>query len=237
MIEKKSPKKDLEKKRITFSLLGLVVAIGASILIINWKTYDVKALADLGDLVIEDIDEEDVAVTKEKRTPPPPPPPPPPPVVVVVEDNVEIEDEAVFEDVETDEEEEIEIIEEVEEEESDEVFNFAVVEDKPIFPGCEKVSKAERSTCFQQKLMGHISKKFKYPTIAREMGIQEKIYVSFEYGKDGSVKNAKVVRGENQDLKKEALRLVNSLPKVTPAKQRGKPVSINYTIPIRFKIK
>ncbi|MGB1295579.1 MAG: energy transducer TonB [Flavobacteriales bacterium] len=237
MIEKKNPKQDLEKKRMTFSLLGLVVAIGASILIINWKTYDKSSVADLGDLVIEEIDEEEVTVTKEKRTPPPPPPPPPPPVVVVVEDNVEIKDEAVFEDVETDEEEEIEIIEEVEEEESDEVFNFAVVEDKPVFPGCEKVSKAERSTCFQQKLLLHIKNKFNYPTIAREMGIQEKIFVSFEYGKDGKVKNAKVVRGENPDLKKEALRLVKSLPKVTPAKQRGKPVSINYTIPIRFKIK
>ncbi|MGB0884104.1 MAG: energy transducer TonB [Flavobacteriales bacterium] len=227
---------DLEKKRMTFVLIGLVVAIGASIFLINYKSYDEQLTADLGKVVIDMDEEEDVATIEEKRTPPPPPPPPPPPVVVVVEDDVEIEDDFEVEDVEVEEDEEIEI-EEVEEIESDEVLSFAVVEDKPVFPGCEKVSKAERDACFGNGVMKAIQSKFKYPHMAKELGIQGKIYVSFEYGKDGKVRNVKVIRGENKDLKKEAIRLVKALPSVTPAKQRGKPTAISYTIPVVFKLR
>ena len=105
MIEKKNPKMDLEKKRMTFVLIGLVVAIGASIFLINYKSYDEKSTADLGKVVIDMDEEDDVATIEEKRTPPPPPPPPPPPVVVVVEDDVEIEDDFEVEDVEVEEDE------------------------------------------------------------------------------------------------------------------------------------
>ena len=68
------------------------------------------------------------------------------------------------------------------------------------------------------------------------MGIQEKIYVKFVIDKTGAVTDVKVLRGEDRYLKEEAMRLVKSIPKMTPANQRGKPVGVNYTIPINFML-
>ena len=75
---------------------------------------------------------------------------------------------------------------------------------------------------------------FKYPLIAKEMGIQGKVFVSFMIDKTGNVKEVKVLRGVDGHLDKEAVRLIKSLPKMQPAVQRGTPVSITYTIPIHF---
>ncbi len=235
MLEKKNPKKDLERKRSTFLLIGLAVALGVCLISINHKFYEPKTLMDLGELQVEDIDEEEITITEQEKKPPPPPPPPPPPVITVVEDDEVIEEELEILDVEADEEDEVEIIEEIDEE-VDEIINFAAVEDKPIFPGCEGVPKEQRVACFNQKMFKEISKNFEYPAMAKEMNIQEKVYVEFVIGKDGKISNARIVKGSDPDLKKEALRLVNLLPALQPAKQRGKPVRIKYTVPIKFKL-
>ncbi len=235
MLEKKNPKKDLERKRSTFLLIGLAVALGFSLITINMKFYEPRSLTEFGDLQVEDVEDEEITLTQQERKPPPPPPPPPPPVITVVEDDVEIEEELIVQDVEADEEEIVEIIEDIDED-VDEIINFAAVEDKPIFPGCEDVPKDQRVQCFQQKMMKRISKNFEYPPMAKEMNIQEKIYVEFVIGKDGKITDARVVKGSDPDLKKEALRLVNLLPGLKPAKQRGKPVRTKYTVPISFKL-
>ena len=169
------------------------------------------------------------------------PPPPPPPEIEVVDDEIEIEEEIEWDDVELEEDEEIEI--EEEEEEEVDIVDMAIVESIPIFPGCKKSSASDYNTrrqedlqCFNSGIMNHIKDEFKYPEIAKEMGISEKIYVQFVIDKKGIIKDAKVVRGENKYLKEEALRLVNGLPKMTPASQRNKPVGVPYTIPIHFKL-
>ncbi len=82
--------------------------------------------------------------------------------------------------------------------------------------------------------MRHVSKRFQYPKIAKEYGIQGKVFVSFVVDKTGNITNVQVVRGVDKNLDKEAIRLITSLPKMQPAVQKGKPVSINYTIPINF---
>ena len=130
-----------------------------------------------------------------------------------------------------------------EEEEVDEVIDFAVVEGSPIFPGCKPSKKSslserkeEDKQCLNKGIMKHIKKNFKYPKIAKEMGIQEKIYVKFIIDKTGLITDVKVLRGEDKYLKEEAMRLVQSIPSMTPANQRGKPVSVNYTIPINFML-
>ncbi len=235
MLEKKNPKKDLERKRLTFVLIGLVFALGFSLFFINLKFYEPQTISSLGELQVEDIEEEEITITQQERKPPPPPPPPPPPVITIVEDDVELEEELVIQDVESDEEDVVEIDEDTDEE-VDEIINFAAVEDKPIFPGCEDVPKDQRVQCFQRKMMKRISKNFEYPPMAKEMNIQERIYVEFVIGKDGKITDARVVKGSDPDLKKEALRLVNLLPSLKPAKQRGKPVRTKYTVPISFKL-
>lgn len=233
MQPKKSEEADLEKKKSIYMLIGLVMTLSIVWGLMELRFYE-RTASDLGQLEAFIDDDEIIPITQQELRPPPPPPPPPPPVITVVEDDVVIEEEIVVEEVETDQEEVIEIIEE--EEETDEVFNFAVVEDKPIFPGCEKSPKAERQLCFQQSIMGHIRKNFKYPEIAKDMGVQEKIFVNFVIDKKGKISNAQVVRGKDKNLKKEALRLVNSIPGMVPAKQRGKPVQCSFTIPINFKL-
>ena len=174
--------------------------------------------------------------TEMKITPPPlPPTPAAPQVIEVVEDEVEVE-ETIIESTETDQEEIIEVEEiEVVEDDDDIEVPFAIIEDIPIFPGCEKVSKKKQRDCFQEKINKHIRNNFRYPEIAQEMGIKGRVYVSFIIGKDGKVIIVKP-RGPDKNLEKEAQRIIERLPQMIPGKQRGKAVRVPYSIPITFRL-
>ena len=233
MQPKKNPKVDLSKNSNLYFVAGLAFILLISWQAIEWKTYD-KSLYGYEALNVEDDDDEDVPITEQIKTPPPPPPPPPAPEVIeVVEDEEEVE-ETVIESTETDEEEIIEIVE-VEEVEGEIDVPFAVIEDVPIFPGCERVKKSERRTCFQEKMNRHIRKNFRYPEIAQEMGIQGRVYVQFVIAKDGSITGVRM-RGPDKNLEKEAARIIGKLPKMTPGKQRGRPVRVPFSIPITFRL-
>ncbi len=234
MQPKKSEKADLENYRGLFMQFGLVVALLLCIILIEWKTYD-QSVANLGELEVE-IEDEIIPITQREIAPPPPPPPPPPEVIEVVEDDVELEEELEIQTTETDMMEEVEVIE-MEEEVSDEVLSFAVVESVPVFPGCEDAKdNNERKMCFQQNILRFVSRNFEFPEMARQMGIQGRVYVNFVIEKDGSVSNVEVVRGIDALLDDEAVRVVKKLPKFTPAKQRGKPVRMSFTLPINAKL-
>ena len=229
---KKNPKYDLENTRKYFLQIGLLISLVFVIVAFEWRTYD-KVVSSLGTLEMLDLEEEIIPLT-EKELKPPPPPPPPPPKITIVEDDIVIEEELEIEDADTDEEEIIEILEEEEEEE---LFNFAVVEQQPIFPGCSSsASKDENYICFQTGIGKHIRDNFKYPQIAKEMGISEKIFVEFVIDKAGKITSARIVRGQDKYLREEALRLVNSIPSMIPAKQRGKSVAVTFTLPINFSL-
>jgi len=233
MQPKKNPKADLSKNSGLYFVAGLAFILFVSWQAIEWKTYE-KSLYGYEALNVEDDDEEDVPITEQIKTPPPPPPPPPAPEVIeVVEDEEEVE-ETVIESTETDEEEIIEIVE-VEEVEEDINVPFAVIEDVPIFPGCEKVKKSERRSCFQEKMNRHIRKNFRYPEIAQEMGIQGRVYVQFIIAKDGNITGVRM-RGPDKNLEKEAARIIGKLPRMTPGKQRGRPVRVPFSIPITFRL-
>ena len=152
-----------------------------------------------------------------------------------VEDEEEVE-ETVIESTETNEDEIIEVEEvEIEEEIDDVDVPFAVIEDVPIFPGCERVKKSERRDCFQEQMNKHIRKNFRYPEIAQEMGIQGRVYVNFIISKDGSITNIRM-RGPDKNLEKEAQRIISKLPNMTPGKQRGRAVRVPFSIPITFRL-
>ena len=234
MVSKKNPKADLERMRGIFFQAGLVLALIISIVALQWKSGGEGAM-DLGELDVE-LDDEIIPITQRQTAPPPPPPPPPPEVIEVVEDDVELEEELTIQSTETDQEEEVEVIE-IEEEVSDEVLSFAVVESVPVFPGCENAkTNDEKRTCFQQQILKFVSKEFKFPEMARQMGIQGRVYVNFVIEKDGSISNVQVLRGVDPLLDDEAVRVVNNLPKMTPAKQRGKSVRMQFTLPINAKL-
>ena len=196
MLLKKNPKADLSKNSTTYFLIGLVL-----ILFIVWRAIELKTYErdiELDRLSNMDDDEEDIPVTEMKITAPPPPPPPAAPQVIeVVEDEEEVE-ETIIESTETDQEEIIEVVEiEVEEDDDDIEVPFAIIEDIPVFPGCEKVSKKKQRDCFQEKINKHIRNNFRYPEIA----IQARVYVSFIIGKDGKVIMVKP-RGPDKNLEK-----------------------------------
>ena len=235
MLPKKNPKADLNRNRTTYFLIGLILVLFFTWRAIELKTYERDIELDLLNVMKED--QEDIPITEMKITPPPPPPPPPaaPQVIEVVEDEEEVE-QTVIESTETDQEEIVEIEEiVVEEEEEDVEVPFAIIEDIPIFPGCEKVSKKMQRKCFEEKIHKHIVKNFRYPEIAQEMGIQGRVYVSFIIDKDGNVVGVQP-RVPDKNLEKEALRIIEKLPQMTPGKQRGKVVRVPYSIPITFKL-
>ena len=216
MEPKKNPEVNLERKRGLFLQIGLVLALLIVLAAFEYKSYE-KVEYNLGSLNLDDLEEEIIPITKQELKPPPPPPPPPE-VIEIVEDEVEIENEIEIEDTESDEDEAIEI-----EEEDDEEF-FMVVENMPEFPGGDL------------GLMKYIQKKIKYPPIAKEYNITGKVYISFIVDKKGSVINVKVVRGVDKNLDAEAVRVIKSLPKYKPGKQRGKAVRVMFTVPINFTL-
>ena len=225
---------DLTKNSSLYFVIGLATILFISWQAIEWKTYE-KDLYGYEALNVDDEDDEEIPITEQLKTPPPPPPPPPPApeVIEVVEDEEEVE-ETVIESTETNEDEIVEIVE-VEEEFDDVDVPFAVIEDVPIFPGCERVSKSERRNCFQEKMNKHIRKNFRYPEIAQEMGIQGRVYVNFIIAKDGQITNIRM-RGPDKNLEKEAQRIIAKLPNMIPGKQRGRPVRVPFSIPITFRL-
>jgi len=232
---KKNPKADLTKNSSLYFAIGLASVLFISWQAIEWKTYE-KTGYGYEALNVEDEDDEEVPITEQLKTPPPPPPPPPAPEVIeIVEDEEEVE-ETVIESTETDQEEIVEVEDiEVEDDFEDVDVPFAVIEDVPIYPGCENVPKSQRRACFQEQINKHIRKNFRYPEIAQEMGIQGRVYVQFVIAKDGSITSVRM-RGPDKNLEKEAARIISKLPRMTPGKQRGRAVRVPFSIPITFRL-
>jgi len=230
---KKSPKADLRKNSGLYFVLGLAVVMLLVYVAFEWKTYDEANDYDIS-MDVEELLDEEVPMTEQLKTPPPPPPPAAPEVIEVVEDEEEVE-ETVIESTETSQEEEIIEVEDVEVEEVEEDIDvpFAVIEDVPIFPGCEGAS--DKRACFNEMMQQHIRKNFRYPEVAQEMGIQGRVSVLFTIQKDGSIGNIRL-RGPDKNLEEEARRIIEKLPKMTPGKQRGRPVRVPFSIPIMFKL-
>ncbi len=111
---------------------------------------------------------------------------------------------------------------------------FHVIEDVPIFPGCEKVGKDERRACFQKKIQKHVKKNIKYPEAEQELGIKGKVHLVFTIDVDGTITHVEM-SGPSKGLEKEAERVIKKLPQMIPGKQRGTPVKVLFSLPIIFK--
>lgn len=236
---KKNPKADLNRNSSLYFVIGLTIVLFLTWRALEYKTYPKdEVVLDLVQAV-DDL-KEDVPVTEMIKTPPPPPPPAAPEIIEVVEDTEEVE-ETIIESTETSQDaivEEVIDVDDVEvgEEEEEITVPFAIIENVPIFPGCESAkNNEERKLCFQEKVQEHIIKEFTYPPAALELGIQGRVFVQFvidSKGKIGSIR----MRGPDKNLEQEAHRIVASLPQMTPGNQRGKAVSVPYSIPINFII-
>lgn len=115
---------------------------------------------------------------------------------------------------------------------------FKVVEEMPRFPGCEdrKGSTAERDRCAKEKMLQYIYQNLKYPEDAKKNNVQGVSVIQFVIEKDGSISNGTIVKDPGSGTGAESLRVVNSMPKWIPGKQKGKKVRVKYTLPIKYKM-
>ena len=215
----------MEDNKLTYVLMGLVFVLMVCFVALEWTEQEVTKY------VVADMEmgfEEEIEIQQTSQETPPPPPPPAVQEVQelnIVEDDVETESIEIK--TEDNKEEEIVIAAPVEapvEEEEEEVV-FKVVEQNPEFPGGV------------QALMKYLGENVKYPVIAQENGIQGKVVCQFTVNKDGSVVDVEVVRSAGDaSLDKEAVRVIKSMPKWHPGKQRGKAVRVRYTLPVNFRL-
>lgn len=221
---KKSPRADLENKKSIFWEIGLMLSLGIVLLAFEWKV-SVPEPSDFITVSEIPMDIDMVPVTRLN-----PLPPPPPPAMIKPFDLLEIVDEPdpLTDDVElvnADDDTENPTLSldnlNYEAVETDEVLPFLPAENMPVFPG---------------NVQKWLAQQVKYPQIAIENNIQGKVFVQFVIEKDGSVSNITIVRGVDTALDKEAVRVISSMPKWQPGKQRGKAVRVSYTIPISFTL-
>jgi len=222
---KKSPKASLEDKKFTYVLIGLVFVLSVCYVALEWTEHEVTKY-EMADMDFQFEEEIEIQQTSQDITPPPPPPAVQEVEVLnVVEDDVETKEI----EINTEDKKDVEVViqapvEVVEEEEEEEVV-FVIVEDMPEFPGG------------QQALFKYLSDNVKYPTMAQENGVQGRVICQFVVNKDGNIVDIEVVRSAGDaSLDKEAVRVIKSMPKWKPGKQRGKAVRVKYTVPVNFRL-
>ncbi len=228
MITMKTEKADLENKRFIFLELGLIGALGLVLLAFSWRTYE-KAQLEMYQRREIEIPEEKVQITEQK---PPEPPAVTPPQIVstinIVENEADVDNEISI-NAEADEftevEEYIPVMPVQGEEEADETQEiFYVVESSPEFPGGDA------------NLYKFLADNLKYPVAAREAGISGRVFLTFVVERNGSITDVRVLRGIGGGCDEEAIRVVESMPKWTPGKQRGVPVRVQFNLPIKFTL-
>lgn len=241
MLAKKSEKASVGAYSKLFFQLGLLLSLVIIYIAIEWKTVD-RSVDELASLAIQEEEVIDIPITERIMEVKPPPPPPPAPEVIEVVSNEKDIEETILESTETDETEMVEVImmedieEVVEEEEVEKDIPFAIIEDPPVFPGCTG-TKEEKKKCLQEKITQHVAKNYN-TNLSKDLGLtpgKKKVYVIFKIDKTGHVIDARA-RGPHARLEKEAVRVVNLLPTLTPGKQRGMPVGVSYTLPITFHV-
>ncbi|MGY5846316.1 energy transducer TonB [Salegentibacter sp. HM20] len=238
MEPKKNPKADLSRRSVLFLQLGLILVLFITWQAIEWKTYDKEAI-DTGQLNLDDLDDEEIPITEMQNTPPPPPPPPPAPEIIeVVEDEEEVEEDEI-ESTETNLDEIVEVEEVVEAPEEEEVADvpFAVIENVPVFPGCEGLrNNEERKQCMSEKIKNFVNKEFN-TDLGAELGLSgvNRVIVQFKIDEKGNIAQVQS-RAPHPRLEREAARVIQKLPKMQPGKQRGKAVGVMYSLPIVFQV-
>ena len=233
---KKSKKADLEGTKSTGLLIGYIVALAAMFACFEYTTRTYAETDVVYSTVAYVSEEEVIPITQPIFTAAPPPPAETPAVAEIldiVDNNTDIEEEKIETSEDTHEAQSGPSVQAAGPpmaapgpavEEGDEKDIFEVVEQNPSFPGGEA------------ELMKWLHKNLKYPPVAQENGIQGKVYIQFVVNKDGSIVDPKIIRSADTSLDKEAMRVVQAMPKWTPGRQRGKAVRVRFTLPVTFRL-
>ncbi len=224
---KKYSSVDLENRKGIYFAIGLLFILASVFCLFEHKFYDLE-VTDVQALHLDLIEAEVVPVSQ--NIPPPPPPPPQSSTQIqIVSNQEEIVIELEIEDMEIDIDTKIDIvipiIEDLPEEEVVEEEIFTIVEKMPEYPGGI------------QELFKYLGETMEYPDMAKDAKIEGKVYITFVVDKDGSITGVKVLRGIGGGCDEEAIRVVRDMPRWNPGKQRGKPVRVQYNLPINFILK
>lgn len=201
--------------------IGFIIALVILIILFNVK-FQPKAKFKYTQAKQETVKMENVVQTHQQNTPPPPPAPQTP---VAVPNDAVINDAPIQLNAELD------------------INGPISLPQKPPAPPKKDTTEDSNSTVFvivqrMPKLIGGIAKlqsKVRYPKLAKEAGIEGKVYVKFIINEKGQVVNPRIIRGIGGGCDDAALKAVKTA-KFTPGLQRGKPVKVWYTIPIVFKL-
>ncbi len=226
---KKSPKADLKNRKLLFIEIGFVVSLLIVLFAFEWTTKEKKESVMQAEST-EIIEEEIIPITQD--TPPPPPETPQMPVmsdlIEIVDDDIVVENDII--NLEDDANLGVEIIDYVEQVEDEvveeETIPFMFVEEKPKFNGGDA-----------NEFSKWVGKNLVYPDIAKENGVSGRVMLQFTINPDGSLSNIIVLRGVDESLDKEAVRVVSQSPKWTPGRQRDRAVKVSYTFPVIFQLR
>ena len=230
MEAKKSEKADLEKKKGLHIEIGLVTILALVLVAFNIRSTDKKDSGFAQQVVSTEMEEEIIQTQEEQDIPEPEPEQPEPEVTTeleVVEDDAEVTHELGIVDAGDNankEQQEVVISDVGGEETVEEEEIFVFVEEFPSYPGGEEA------------LYKYLGENIQYPDVARDNGITGTVVIRFVVEKDGSITKAAVAREIGGGCGKEALRVVNAMPKWKPGKQSGKAVRTEFTLPVQFQL-
>ena len=233
---KKNPKADLAKQSGLFFAIGFAAISGFTLWGFEAKIQNKDNLNYYIDDKIVVCEEPDPII--ELPTPEMPQQAPPPQLVQeieVVESDKPVEEVLIGSTDPSDPTPPKLDIPVVEDENPEIVVPFAVIEDKPLFQECKNVPRSEQMSCFKEHLDKHVKNNFRYPQAALDMGIEGRVNVSFRINTDGTI-SILGVRGTDRILEDEAKRIISSIPKLIPGKQRDKPTAVTFAYPINFKL-
>ena len=219
---KKNPKANLEKYKLLFLAISLVISLGALV-----SAFQHSSSSQSADFALDqNIEEEELMeITRQDMQEPEPEQPQEQQqqqtieIIEIVDNSQDVDEDTEF-DFEFDEDEEINLEEIVEEE--DKIFIY--VKNMPEFPGGKLA------------LRRYVSDHVVYPAVARENGIEGTVFLRFEVTKTGKIGRVELQKGVDPLLDDEAMRVIKDLPKFKPGEQNGKKVNVWYSIPVTFKL-
>ncbi|MEH6778879.1 energy transducer TonB [Maribacter arcticus] len=232
MEPKKNPQQDLNKKSSMYFVFGLLLVLAMVYVALEWKSFESDRYIDEAMNTNESEIEEDLV--EKFKIEEPEVKQVLPQEIKIEENDAEIEETEVISseaDPETEvlEASDLEVIDVPDEVE----VNWVTIEEVPVFPGCE--DEKDKRACFNDMMQKHIRKNFRYPELAKEMGLQGRVSTQFIINIDGSIGTIRK-RGPHELLENEAARILSKLPKMTPGMQRGTAVKVPFSIPITFKL-
>jgi len=228
MESKKSKKADLERNKVLFAEIGMVVSLAAVLAAFNVKSYDNKPFEGLSRSDRFEIPDEPIIPNTEEA-----PPEPPAEIEIPMTDLVVVEDDKTpanevlpvdYGDAFNRAAPELIRVEVPVEDEVEEDVIQVAPEVEAEYPGGYGA------------LMKFLSENIKYPQLAKEGGITGKVFITFVVEKDGSIGHVKVAREIGGGCGAEAVRVIKMMPKWSPGRQNGRPVRTSYTVPVSFSL-